>query len=206
LRPSGAAWPGRSVARDAPMHVSFKAAAVASPVALAGCGGRAAGLPASPGAQQQDGSPATGSSVDGAVAPDAAGPDGGTCIDEAALPHVGWGLLVRPLQPLSAVLPCGARRRCVLHLRVELRFVVHGRFRLRCSDRNGRLVRQRLPLRPRLPQQEVGGAVRPGGGTNAPWIRCGRARLLRMSVVAPALLRAGAVHRNGVWLDAHSGR
>jgi hypothetical protein len=76
--------------------------------------------------------------------------------------HVGWGLLVRPRQPLSAVLPCGARRRCVLHLRVELRFVVHDRLGLRCSDRNGYLVRQRLPLQPWLPQQEIGGAVRPG--------------------------------------------
>jgi|GEM_PF-3233910 hypothetical protein len=118
------------------MHVSFKAAAAASAIALAGCGGRAAGLPASPGDQQEDG-PATGSTVDTAVVPDAAGPDGGTCIDEAPFPPVRWGLLVRPRQPLSAVLPCGARRRSVLHLRVELRFVVHGRFGLRCSDRNG---------------------------------------------------------------------
>jgi hypothetical protein len=54
-----------------------------------------------------------------------------------AVPHVRGDLLVRPLQPLSAVLPTDARRRCVLHLGVKLRLVVHGRLRLRCGGSNG---------------------------------------------------------------------
>jgi hypothetical protein len=80
------------------MHATIHAAALASVVALAGCGGRAAGLPRS------DDGGGDSSSVDTDVALDAAGPDGGTCLDEP--PFIsGGGCWCDPSNPCQPCCP-----------------------------------------------------------------------------------------------------